>query len=204
MLFFAVIPSIAQKRFSEGTIVFKVATFVDGIKIGEDARAVQMTKGGHLRSEMSSSIGKTITIFDAREGKGAVIRELGSQKILIPLNRDNWAETNAKFQDLTYAFLKDSMELIGFKCSKANAMLKDSTVMNVFFTREISTENPEVDSQFGTLPGMALEFSYTKGNTMVVYTATSINFDPVPIQKFDVPNSGYRVLSYEESKKGKK
>jgi GLPGLI family protein len=204
MLFFAVIPSIAQKRFSEGTIVFKVATFVDGIKIGEDARAVQMTKGGHLRSEMSSSIGKTITIFDAREGKGAVIRELGSQKILVPLNRENWAETNAKFQDLTYAFLKDSMELIGFKCSKANAMLKDSTVMNVFFTREISTENPEVDSQFGTLPGLVLEFSYTKGNTMVVYTATSINFDPVPIQKFDVPSSGYRVLSYEESKKVKK
>lgn len=201
---FAFAPSMAQKRFSEGTIVFKVATFVDGIKIGEEARAVQMTKGGHLRSEMSSSIGKTITIFDAREGKGAVIRELGSQKILIPLNRDNWAETNAKFQDLTYAFLKDSMELIGFKCSKANAMLKDSTVMNVFFTRDISTENPEVDSQFGTLPGMALEFSYTKRNTMVVYTATSINFDPVPIQKFDVPNSGYRVLSYEESKKGKK
>ena len=204
MLFFVVIPSIAQKRFSEGTIVFKVATFVDGIKIGEDARAVQMTKGGHLRSEMSSSIGKTITIFDAREGKGAVIRELGSQKILVPLNRENWAETNAKFQDLTYAFLKDSMELIGFKCSRANAMLKDSTVMNVFYTREISTENPEVDSQFGTLPGMVLEFSYTKGNTMVVYTATSINFDPVPIQKFDVPSSGYRVLSYEESKKGKK
>ena len=204
MLFFVVIPSIAQKRFSEGTIVFKVATFVDGIKIGEDARAVQMTKGGHLRSEMSSSIGKTITIFDAREGKGAVIRELGSQKILVPLSRENWAETNAKFQDLTYAFLKDSMELIGFKCSRANAMLKDSTVMNVFYTREISTENPEVDSQFGTLPGMVLEFSYTKGNTMVVYTATSINFDPVPIQKFDVPSSGYRVLSYEESKKGKK
>ena len=204
MLFFVVIPSIAQKRFSEGTIVFKVATFVDGIKIGEDARAVQMTKGGQLRSEMSSSIGKTITIFDAREGKGAVIRELGSQKILVPLNRENWAETNAKFQDLTYAFLKDSLELIGFKCSRANAMLKDSTVMNVFYTREISTENPEVDSQFGTLPGMVLEFSYTKGNTMVVYTATSINFDPVPIQKFDVPSSGYRVLSYEESKKGKK
>ena len=204
MLFFVVIPSIAQKRFSEGTIVFKVATFVDGIKIGEDARAVQMTKGGHLRSEMSSSIGKTITIFDAREGKGAVIRELGSQKILVPLSRENWAETNAKFQDLTYAFLKDSMELIGFKCSRANAMLKDSTVMNVFYTREISTENPEVDSQFGTLPGMVLEFSYTKGNTMVVYTATSINFDPVPIQKFDVPSSGYRVLSYEESKRGKK
>lgn len=201
---FAVASSMAQKRFSEGTIVFTVSTFVDGIKIADDAESVQMTKGGHLRSEMSSSIGKTIAIFDAREGKGAVIRELGSQKILIPLNRENWAETNGKFQNLAYAFSEDSMELIGFKCSRADAVLKDSTVVGIFFTREISTENPEVDSQFGSLPGMALQFSYTKGNMMVVYTATAINFDPVPIQKFDIPSSGYRVLSYEESKKGRK
>lgn len=204
IFFFALASSMAQKRFSEGTIAYTVSTFVDGIKIAEDATAIQMTKGGHLRSEMVSSIGKTITIFDTREGKGAVMRELGSQKILIPLNRENWAETNAKFQNLAYAFSEDNKDLIGFKCNRANAILKDSTVIGVFYTKEISTENPEVDSQFGSLPGMALEFSYRKGNTMVVYTATSISFDPVPIQKFDVPNSGYRVLSYEESKKGRK
>jgi hypothetical protein len=204
IFFFAVAPSVAQKRFSEGTIVFTVSTFIDGTKIADDATAVHMTKGGHVRSEMSSSIGKTITIFDTREGKGAVIRELGSQRILIPLNRANWAETNEKFQNLVYAFSEDSITLIGFKCNRANAILKDSTVIGVFYTREISTENPEVDSQFGTLPGMALQYSYTKGNTMVVYTATAINFDPVPIQRFDIPSSGYRVLSYEESKKGRK
>ena len=204
IFFFAVASSMAQKRFSEGTIAFTVSTFVDGIKVGEDATAVQMTKGGHLRSEMSSSIGKTVTIFDTKDSKGAVLRELGSQRILIPLSRENWAEINAKFQNLVYTFSEDSLELIGFRCSKANAILKDSTAFCVFFTREISTENPEVDSQFGSLPGMALQFSYTKGNTMVVYKATSISFDPVPIQKFDVPNSGYRVLSYEESRKGRK
>ena len=204
IFFFAVATSTAQKRFSEGTILFTVSTFVDGTKIADDATAVHMTKGGHVRAEMSSSIGKTITLFDTREGKGAIIRELGSQKILIPLNRENWAETNAKFKDLVYAFSDDSKELIGFKCNKASAILKDSTIIGVFYTREISTENPEVDSQFGSLPGMALQFSYTKGNTVVVYTATAINFDPVPIQKFDVPSTGYRVLSYQESKKGRK
>lgn len=203
ILFFAVAPSIAQKRFSEGTIVFNVSTFVDGTKIANDATAVHMTKGGHVRSEMSSSIGKSVTIFDTREGKGAVIREFGVQKILIPLNRENWSETNAKFHNLVYAFSEDSIKLIGFKCSRANVIFKDSTVIDIFYTREISTENPEVDSQFGTLPGMALQISYTKGNTMVVYTATAINFDPVPIQRFDVPSSGYRILSYDESKKGR-
>lgn len=204
IFFFVVAPSIAQKRFSEGTILFTVSTFVDGIKITADATAVQMTKGSHLRSEMSSSLGKTITIFDTREGNGAVMREFGSQKILIPLNRDNWAETNAKFQNLDFVFSQDSIDVVGFKCSKATAIMKDSTIIGVFYTRDISTENPEIDSQFGSLPGMALQFSLTKGNTMVLYSATTINFDPVPVQKFELPVSGYRVLSYEESKKGRK
>ena len=133
-----------------------------------------------------------------------MIRELGSQKILIPLNRENWAETNAKFQNLDYAFTEDNKELIGFKCSRANAILKDSTIIEVFYTKDISIENPEADSQFGSLPGMVLQFSYTKEKMMVVFTATAINFDPVPIQKFDLPSSGYRVLSYEDSKKGSK
>ena len=204
IFFFAVASSMAQKRFSEGTIVYTVSTFVDGIKIAEDATAIQMIKGGHLRSEMNSAIGKTVTIFDTKDGKGALLRELGSQKILTPLSRENWVEINAKFQDLNYLFSEDSIKMIGFSCRRANAILKDSTSIVVFYTKEISTENPEVDSQFGSLPGMALQFSYTKGNTMVVYTATAINFDPVPIQKFDIPTSGYRVLSYEESKKGRK
>ena len=204
IFFFAVASSMAQKRFSEGTIVFTVSTFVDGIKIAEDATAIQMIKGGHLRSEMNSAIGKTVTIFDTKDGKGALLRELGSQKILTPLSRENWVEINAKFQDLNYLFSEDSIKMIGFSCRRANAILKDSTSIVVFYTKEISTENPEVDSQFGSLPGMALQFSYTKGNTMVVYAATAISFDPVPIQKFDIPTSGYRVLSYEDSKKGRK
>ena len=54
LFFFAVAPSIAQKKFSEGTIVFTVSTSMDGKKIAEDATGVQMTKGGHLRMEMNN------------------------------------------------------------------------------------------------------------------------------------------------------
>ncbi|MEY4728659.1 MAG: hypothetical protein RLZZ390_1183, partial [Bacteroidota bacterium] len=42
---------------------------------------------------------------------------------------------------------------------------------------------------------------YQKGTTKVVYTGINLNFDPVPIQRFDIPSSGYRILSYAESKK---
>ena len=204
IFFFAATTAFAQKRFSEGTVSFAVATFLNGEKLPDEARSVQMIKGGHFRNDMTSAIGKSITIYDTREGKGAIISEFGSQRILIPLSRENWEDKNVKFQGVEYLFTNETRELIGFKCNKATATLKDGTLVEVYYTKEISTERPEVDVQFGTLPGIALQYAYTKGNMQVSYTANAISFDPVPVQKFDIPSSGYRVLSYEESKKGKR
>jgi hypothetical protein len=53
----------------------------------------------------------------------------------------------------------------------------------------------------GDLPGLVLSYEFQSGLTRVVYTTKELNFDPVPIQKFDIPSSGYRILSYSESKK---
>lgn len=196
---------VAQKRFSEGTISFSVATTVNQEKLTEDGTFVQMIKGGHIRNDLTSSIGSSTTIFDTREGKGAIISEFGSQRILIPLNKENWEDKNAIFNGVRYVLTDETKQLIGFKCYKATAVLNDSSFVEVYYSKEISTENPEVDTPFGTLPGIALQYTYTKynGNTQVSYIAMSINFDPVPIQKFNIPTSGYRVLSYELSKKGR-
>jgi len=34
----------------------------------------------------------------------------------------------------------------------------------------------------------------------VRYRAVGLNFDPVAIQQFDVPTTGYRVMEYKNSK----
>lgn len=194
----------AQKKFSEGTISFFIETFVSGNKLPDDATAVQLTKGGHFRNDIIGSMGNSVTIFDAREGKGAMISEFGSQRILIPLNRENWEDKNARFKGISFFTTDETKSLLGFDCIKAIAKLQDSTLMEVFYAKEISPENPNVETMFGALPGIVLQYTYTKGITRVSYTATSLDFDPVPIQKFDIPNTGYRIMTYEESKKGRK
>jgi hypothetical protein len=40
-----------------------------------------------------------------------------------------------------------------------------------------------------------------QGNLRIRYEATRVSFDPVPMQRFEAPKSGYRELSYEESVK---
>jgi hypothetical protein len=57
-------------------------------------------------------------------------------------------------------------------------------------------ENWDMEIQFSTLGGIVLEYESTIGQNKVNYTATNLNFDPVPIQKFDVPQSGYRISTY--------
>jgi hypothetical protein len=79
----------------------------------------------------------------------------------------------------------------------------DGTRIEVYFSKDLLTDNTDIGFQFGGLPGLALEFTSTIGNRSVKYSAVSIKFEPVPIQNFDIPTSGYRILSYEESQKKK-
>jgi hypothetical protein len=53
------------------------------------------------------------------------------------------------------------------------------------------------------LEGLPLEYELINGNFKIHYTASKINLNPVPASKFDMPKSGYREMTYEESKKSK-
>jgi hypothetical protein len=47
-----------------------------------------------------------------------------------------------------------------------------------------------------------MQYEAVQGKRIVTYTVSNINFNPVLQSKFDLPTSGYRVMTYEESKRG--
>ncbi len=201
MLLLSQLSSSAQKTFSEGIITFDVINTVDGKLVDSLASYVQLVKGVHYRSDLLSSMGKISTLFDMREGVGAIIREFGSQKTITKLNRNNWREIHKKFQDLNYNITADTINLLGYTCNKATGILNDGSSLEVFFSRSIVTDNAEMLTQFGKLPGLILGFRSSVDGSTISYMAKSLSFDPVQIQKFDVPTTGYRVIGYEESKR---
>ncbi|MEY3687183.1 MAG: hypothetical protein RIR84_24 [Bacteroidota bacterium] len=192
-----------QKFFSEGTITYAVQTTVDGISVADGVYSVQQIKGSFTRVELKSPLGKNITLFNARDEEGAILQEYGSQKIMIPVTKENLEERNVKYQGIVFAASTASKQILEYNCSKASAVLADGTVIEAFYSKELVTDNLGIGFQFGKLPGLALEFTSISGNRAVKYIATSISFEPVPIQNFDMPSSGYRVMSFEESKKKK-
>jgi GLPGLI family protein len=165
----------------------------------DGAKAVMYVRGSWSRSELNSALGNTATVYDHRNGTGIVLREFGAQKLLIRMNRDNWSDKNRKYDGIKFTPTGETKTIAGYACERAEAVMQDGTRFWVFFTRDIRIENGEYDPQFRNLPGLALEYESVMGNLKVRYTASRVSFDPVPMQKFDTPKSGYRELTYEES-----
>lgn len=198
----------AQKILSEGAVFYDVSVQTGSNQpqmadMFDGANAVLWLRGSLSRTELNSALGSTATIFDHRNGNGLVLRDFGTQKLLIRMNQDNWTDKNKKYEGIEFRPTGETKTIAGYRCEKADAVLKDGTKFTVFYTKEVMTENTEYDPQFKNLPGLALEYESVVGNLKVRYTASKVSFDPVPMHKFEAPKSGsgYREMTYEESVK---
>lgn len=189
-----------QKRLSEGSMTFSVINLKAGKPEGDTLSSIHYFKGAHLRTDLIGRLGNAVTIYDTRETKGAIIRDFGSQKILIPLNETAWEDRNSWFANSVIEYMAQEQLLLGYPCKMARLTMVNGAAIEVLYTNEVKLENTNTEFQFGDLPGIVLAYTYTKGDISVMYKPVSLNFDPVPIQKFDIPNSGYRLLNYKESK----
>lgn len=193
----------AQKRFSEGAMQFTVRE-IDGSGVSEsEVKGICLFKGAHYRSTLTNSTGSANVVFDAREGVGAVHYDFGGQRIMVNLDREKWLDKNIflKPRDLQFDKLQDTLNILGFKCQSAQAVMSDSSVLKIFYTEEIVPENTDVEWQFSQIKGLTLEVQLIAKDKKLELKTDQISFDPVPIQKFDISSNGYRILDYWESKK---
>ncbi|MBI2730075.1 MAG: hypothetical protein HYX40_04880 [Sphingobacteriales bacterium] len=199
------VSGIAQKQFTEGTILYDV-TVKTGTNEPQSADLLDgatqkvYLKGNLSRTEMSSLLGTSTTIHDSKTGTATRLNEYGDQKIMTRLTKENFIEANKKYAGVTFEKSTESKTIAGYRCTKATGKLKDGTTFTVYYTTELVPMNKEYDLQFKGLAGLVLEYEATLGGLQVTFTASKINFDAVPSSKFEVPKSGYREMTYEESK----
>lgn len=197
--------SFAQKRISELTLVYdasvhsgnaepKVADAFDG------ATTTIYLKGPLSRSEMTSALFSSTTIHDSRTGNAVVLQEVSGQKLLIRLTKADWQERNRRYAGLAFEHTGRSREIAGYQCLEAVAKTSDGS-FTVYYTPDIIPENREYEYPFRTLKGLPLEYELQQGKLQIRYTVSKISLNPVPASRFDIPKSGYREMTYEESKK---
>ena len=204
-------PLLAQRKMTEGSILYDItinnstgkaqnAEFLDG------ATNAVFIKGGRVRTEMVSSLGTQSTIIDQTTGKKQVtiLKEYGPQKFMINLSAADWVDLNSKFENVTFTYdATETKTIQGYTAKKATGKLADGTTFTVWYTPDIVVDTKDFQYANRNLPGLALEYETNVGNLQVVYTVSKLSFAPVPQAKFDLPKSGFRVMSYQESKGGK-
>ena len=196
----------AQKIMSEGSLLYNIsiqtgskepnmADMLDG------ATTTIYIKGSQSRSEMLSGLGSESTIHDARTGTGVILKDYSGQKLMITLTKDDWEKKNKKYEGITYETTNETAVIAGYNCIKAIAKLKDGTSFIVYYSPDLKVANKDYDSPFKTLPGLAMQYEWQSGKMKFKYTLSKVSFDPVPSSKFDIPKSGYRILSFDETQK---
>ncbi len=201
----AALPSLAQRRLTEATISYDIvintsnktpqaADLLDG------ATSVIYLKGNSSRSEMISSLGTQATIIDGKTGEVTILKDYGEQKYMIKMTSSNWKESNKKYEGVTFTYTDEYKTIAGYNCQKAIGKMADGSTFSVYFTKDLVPVNKDFQYVNKNLPGLAMQYEAFLNKMVVTYTVSSINFNPVPQAKLDLPKSGYRVMTYEESK----
>jgi GLPGLI family protein len=198
------VSSFAQKKISEATISYDIvintasektqaADFLDG------ATSTVYLKGAKSRVEMVSSLGTQSTIIDGAKNTIAIIKEFGEQKYIINMTPEEYRTVNEKQGNVTFTFGDEEKTILGYKCKKAIGKLPGGGTFTVWYTPDLVTENKEYQNVNRDLPGLAMEYESAIGKMQVTYTVSRISLSPVPASKFDLPRTGYRVMTYKES-----
>jgi GLPGLI family protein len=198
---------IAQRKLTEATISYDIIINTSdakpqGADLLDGATSVIYLKGNSSRSEMVSSLGTQVTIIDGKTNDVTVLKDYGEQKYMIKMTPDNWKQSNKKYEGITFTYINEFKIIAGYNCQKAIGRLVDSSTFTVFFTKDLVPVNKDFQYLNKNLPGLAMQYEASLGKLKVTYTVSSINFNPVLQAKFDLPKSGYRVMTYEESKGG--
>ena len=200
---------MAQKPINEVTLTYNISVQstnekTDVARSLEGALLTVYLKGSQSRSDMHSSIGSESSLFDNRTGKGFILKEYSGQKLMITLNKENWLQKNQYYQNLNFTIDPQEETMAGFKCRKANAVLPNGKTFVVYFTPDLVLNNNQYNNSFVQLPGVPVQFELESGNLKFKYVLNKVSYDPVSSSKFEIPKTGYRIMTYEDNQQLKK
>lgn len=163
----------------------------------DNAKKIVYHKGRMVRTDLISSNYEQTLINNSRAI--VMLKHVGTEKYLLNLSEKEWQQENECFLHSTIHFTGKTETILGFTCKNAIMRLKDGTEYDIYFTPEINSAVPQNSYEFGKIPGLILTYSVSDPkHQAITYVATSINFDIIPKSKFDIPTSGYRVLTDPE------
>jgi hypothetical protein len=127
-----------------------------------------------------------------------VVKESGKERASMVLNAKQWKVFNSKTDSSRCEIFKDdTIRILNFLCAKAIITTKDSSKLEVYFLP--SAKNKILNAAeplFAKIPGLVMQYSYTKADKTITYTATTLKSAPIVASTFTIPLKGYLQVKY--------
>ncbi len=190
-----------RKTISNCRIVFDVMVLDSGasrntVETLEKAVKTSYVRNNQSRNEFETPGFKQVSIFKTGQDTVVLLKEIGNTKYISYVDTNKFGKEKMNYDGIRFVTTRESKNILGYECRKAQAQLPDGTYLNVFYSPILQPTNKDFELQFKSVPGLVLEYeSYLEDKkTLVKFIATHIDFNPQPAYLFDWPKAGYKLL----------
>ena len=202
LLAIVTIIGFSQRLISDATLKYNIVIKKNGDKnnnITPNATYQLFIKGSQTKSDFVNSIGTETTIYNNKTEKGVILKEYSGQKLMINLTKQDWLTQNQLFRNIDFKFENTEKKINGTVCKIATASLQNGGKLTVYYDTAINVLNNNYTIAFPAIPGIPVQFENFNNGITYVYTLAGINYDLLSSNVFDIPKSGYRVISYQDA-----
>lgn len=190
--------SSGQRVIGDCTITFQVSAnggSIDSNTIKSAYKKLYIS-GGKVLTEISFNGFEQQTIYNENNSNVYILYKMSGDKYMRILTKEEWMQQYDNYKDAKTELLTGTQNILGYTCKQARITLKDGTKLNLIYTPELKTTVSENPYEFKNINGFALKYeAVVQGKYRITYTASKIDFSPVPNEKFIIPKSGYRILN---------
>ncbi len=192
----------SQRVITDATLKYNIVIKKSGDKNNNatpNATYQLFIKGNQTKSDFINSIGTETSIYNSKTEKGVILKEYSGQKLMINLTKQDWLTQNQLFRNIDFKFENTEKKINGTVCKMATAILQNGGKLTVYYDTAINILNNNYTIAFPSIPGIPVQFENFINGVTYVYTLAGINYEVLSSNVFDIPKSGYRVISYQDA-----
>jgi GLPGLI family protein len=184
------------KIVSDCTIIYSVSNAdADSKNDFKNASKTIYIRGKQIRIDINSNAFDQTIFYNDKTGEVTVLKSIGATKYMSTYNAANWQKENSVYKGIKVSLTNNRKKILGYDCKEAILHLQNGNTYIVYYIPGIVPSVTENDFEFKEVPGLVLQYEASIHNEKIRYTATYLNFDPVPAFKFEIPKSGYKILN---------
>ena len=194
--------SIFSGKLNEGVIEYNLEYLDDSnekpiISLLPTEMKIQFKKGYYMQSvEGWMGIFRMAGVNNVEKKKKSALLKIMNKKYLYQVDGNSDGFGFNPMKDKKIEFTEETKEIAGYKCKKANVTWSDYSFI-VYYTDEISIDEPNWNNPFPEIEGVLLEYQYEMFDIKTKVTATSVKKEEVEDSVFEIPE-GYKNVSKKE------